>query len=135
MENIIFESDYAKIVHRTDLKLISIIWQGSLTHEQYSSAFTKALDYQKDSKIRVVNYMSDIRKQSVVAPESRQWFQEVAVPRAKEQGLLRGAVVFSGGVFKKYYLNHISKTVKNFDILLRFFSSCDEAYGWFRSFS
>jgi hypothetical protein len=81
-------------------------------------------------KGQITNYMSDIRMQGVVSPEYRKWFQDVVIPSAVSSGLKKGAVVFDGNVFQKYYLNNIMNFTKKYGLQFKFFSSRDEAIEW-----
>ena len=135
MENItILNESYVTITFYPDLKLIKVVWNGTFTQEQYQRALTKALDYQEKQNLAVENFLSDILKQGIVNPESRKWFEQVAMPRAIKQGLKRAAVVFDGNVFKKYYLNLILQASNIYKLPLKFFSSEEEAIKWFTSF-
>ena len=131
---ILLDSEFATVSFIENLSLIKVVWKDTkLTLENYKKTFTVALDFQNDNV--VVNYISDIRKQRVMSPSFRKWFQETAVPQAVKQGLKRGVVIFSGNVFKKYYLNHIMNTTKKFGLPFKFFSNEDEAIEWIKSFN
>lgn len=128
----IFENDIAKSVYDDTHQLIMITWKAkSFTFQEYKEPFEVSLDYQEKNKLIVVNFLSDVREQTVVPPHFRKWFQEVAINRAISQGLKRAAVIMSGNVFKKYYLNNIFNTTKKFGLPLKAFSSIGGAYKWF----
>jgi len=131
---VILSEPFVKVSFHPDLEMIKVVWEGSFSKEQYQDALTRALDYQEKSKLTVENYLSDIIKQGIVNPESRKWFEQVALPRAIKQGLKRAAVVFDGNVFKKYYLNLILQASNAYKLPLKFFNSEEEAVKWFKSF-
>jgi len=131
---VILSEPFVKVSFHPDLEMIKVVWEGSFSKEQYQDALTRALDYQEKSKLPVENYLSDIIKQGIVNPESRKWFEQVALPRAIKQGLKRAAVVFDGNVFKKYYLNLILQASNAYKLPLKFFNSEEEAVKWFKSF-
>ncbi|MFP4557386.1 MAG: STAS/SEC14 domain-containing protein [Bacteroidales bacterium] len=133
-ETIIFEDSYAVVKYVPDLHLIIIEWNGTLTNEQYRTAFLKALEFQDKCTATISNFMSDVRKQGIVNPDNRRWFETVALPRAIKQGLKRAAVVIDGNIFKKYYLNLVLKTTNKFRLPLKLFSTVDDAYSWLKSF-
>lgn len=132
-EFVIFNEGFARITHHPNQKMIKVVWNGAFTKEQYQKAIETALDFQKKEATPVENYLSNILKQGIVNPESRKWFEQVAMPRATEQGLKRAGVVFDGNVFKKYYLNLILQATNKFKLPLRFFNTEEEAIGWFAS--
>lgn len=103
-----------------------------MTDENYKEVFLFCIDYAKTH--RCDNFMSDIRNQKIISPETRKWFEEVALPGAIETGLKRGAIVFTGNVFKKYYANNILTRSKNFALPLKFFTSVEDGIKWFETF-
>lgn len=117
-----------------DMSLIIIEWNGTLTNEQYRTAFVKALEFQEKCTSPIHNFMSDVRRQGIVNPDNRRWFETVALPRAIKQGLKHAAVIIDGNVFKKYYLNLLLKTTKRFRLPLKLFNSREDAYSWLKSF-
>jgi hypothetical protein len=133
-EMIIVNESYVEVKCVPELKLIQIVWKGTFTYDQYKDAFIKSLDYQKAAGIPISNFLSDIRKQGVVNPDSRKWFEENALPRAVNQGLKRAAVVFDGNVFKKYYINIILQATNKFKLPFKFFSTSEDAIAWLKSF-
>lgn len=130
---IILDEKYALVTFHSDMKMIKVVWKGTFTKEQYQIAIESGLDYQLKSNKPVENYLSNILNQGIVSPESRKWFEQVAMPRAINQGLKRAAVVFDGNVFKKYYLNLILQTTNIYKLPLKFFSSEEDAVKWFKS--
>ncbi len=129
------DKDFVTVSYDESLYMISVVWKPHpLSMSDYQSAFDISLDFQKDSKTPpVYNFISDIRNQTVVAPQYRKWFQETALPRAVEQGLRHGAVVTDAGIFKRYYLNHIMNTTKRFGLPLKLFKTPEAAHRWFKS--
>lgn len=130
---VILDTNYVNVSFYEELSLARVKWKpGNFTFEDYKTAYIKALDFLLDNK--VINFMADLREQSVVSPQFRQWFQDYVIPRGKERGIIRAAVIFNGNVFKKYYLNHIFNTTKKFGIPLKFFGKDSNAVKWFKSF-
>lgn len=130
---VILDEEHAKVSYVPEYKLVQIIWNGTITIEQYQRVFTITLDFQEKELMPIHNFMSDVRNQGVVNPENRKWFESYALPRAVKQGLKRAAVVFDGNIFKKYYLNLILQSTNRFGMPLRFFSDPNEAIAWFLS--
>lgn len=132
MKKIIQDTDYAEISHDPELYLGKIEWKKKTSMEEYQYAFITLLGYAKDH--RTDNFLSDIRKQTVVSPESRKWFETEMLPKAINAGLKRAAVVFDGNVFKKYYINMIIKVSNKFKLPMKIFNEEQEAIDWFNSF-
>ncbi len=122
------DENYALGTYDPDSLMIKVIWKGSQTSKEYRDTFLMALDIAAKNKVHF--YISDVREQRIVGPEDRKWFQDSALPRALEAGLLKGAVVFEGNVFKKYYLNNILNFTKKFGIPFKFFYTMEEAENW-----
>lgn len=133
-EKIIFSENHVKITYHHNIKTVKVVWNGTFSKEQYQQAIEAALDFHLKGEFPVDNYLSDILKQGIVNPESRKWFEQVAMPRAVKQGLKRAAIVFDGNVFKKYYINLILQATNAYKLPLKFFSSEQEAIMWFQSF-
>ncbi len=134
-EKVILNESYVRITYHQNLKMVKVVWNGTFSKEQYQHAVEAALDFQIKEKLPVDNYLSDILKQGIVNPESRKWFEQVAMPRAVKQGLKRAAIVFDGNVFKKYYINLILQATNAYKLPLKFFSTEKEAIMWFESFN
>jgi hypothetical protein len=133
MKKILIEADFAVLTYDPDLKLAKIVWNGKATTKEYQHTFITLLEYSKEHKTE--NFISDLRKQAVVSPENRNWFETVVIPRAIELGLIRAAVIFDGNVFKKYYLNMILKVLNKYKLPLKLFNSDEEANEWITSFT
>jgi len=131
----ILETDYALVEYDEENYLVQIIWKKvkQLALENYQNALDQALNFQAENKEKVKFYLSDIRQQGVLSPAYRKWFQEVAIPRALENGLEAGAVIFEGNVFQKYYLNNIMNSTKKFGINFKFFNKREQAVEWFKT--
>jgi hypothetical protein len=75
----------------------------------------------------VTRFMSDIRNQGVVSPESRKWFEKEMVPAAMENGLKRAAVISGSNAFKMYYINLILSSVNKFNLPFKIFNDEEKA--------
>lgn len=129
----LLDEPFAIVSYEAEFSEIKLIWKNvTMTFDDYKKVFNTALEAQQQYK--PVHFLSDVREQKILPPHFRKWFQEVAIPKAREQGLQRAAVVFSGNVFKKYYLNNIFNTTKTFGIELKFFNEVEPAEKWFKSF-
>lgn len=105
---------YARVAYDPEKYIGKIIWQGNPKPEEYKKPFLKLLEWAKDNK--TTRFMSDTRNQGVVSPENRKWFEAEMVPAAINAGCKRAAVITSGNVFKRYYLNMILSVVNKFDM-------------------
>ncbi len=132
MKEIIKDTDFAEISYDPDLKLGKIVWKRKTKTEEYREGFITLLEYSKTHPVD--NFLSDIRKQGVVAPENRKWFENEMLPNAVKAGLKRAGSIFDGNVFKKYYMNMIIKVSNKFGMPLKLFNSEEEAIEWFKSF-
>ncbi|NJK85888.1 MAG: hypothetical protein HC906_07905 [Bacteroidales bacterium] len=94
----------------------------------YRNAFNNAVKYAKDHP--TCYFMSDIRKQGVVGPEDRKWFETVAIPAAIGVGLQKAAVIHDANAFKMYYINIILQHVLKKGVPMKFFGNTEQAYQW-----
>lgn len=125
---VVLETDYALVIFEEQDKLGIIQWKAKCTSEEYQHAFNALLDVQKTKAL--TRYISDIRKQSIISPTDRKWFENEALPRAIRQGLKAAAVVSDGNAFKKYYINVILKATNRFGLPIKMFGDLDEAKVW-----
>jgi len=128
---ILLNTSFADVLFEEELNIIKIIWKAKCSSEEYRHTFEIVHNAIKKHKIE--NFLSDIRKQAVISPEDRKWFQEQCIPKAMKAGLKCGAVVFDGGIFKLYYLNHISNVSKKLNLPFKFFTSIEEAENWLKN--
>ncbi|GEM_PF-373545 len=126
----IFNSHYAVGIYNPEKKCVEVTWHGNQTIEEYKALFEALLEFQRNSGLEIKGYLSDIRDQGVVNPDSRKWFEQVALPQAINQGLKWAAVVFDGNTFKRYYLNLILQVANIYGLPLKFFNSKEDAYKW-----
>ena len=136
MKKILLDKEYVEVAYIQKYKLIQVIWKGKkFTSEEYKEAFNVGLDYSEKNNIRINIFISDTRKQGIVSPEDRKWFQKEAIPRAIKTGLKRAAVVMSTNPFKRYYMNLIMKIINTFKLPMKLFSDYDSALKWCISFN
>ncbi len=128
----IFNRHYARATYNTDYKCIEVVWHSNQTFEEYKLLFTRLLEFQRNSGFEITGYLSDITDQGIVSPESRKWFENVALPTAVSQGLKYAAVVFDASVFKKYYLNLILQIANVYRLQMKVFNSVEEARQWLK---
>ncbi|UII31683.1 STAS/SEC14 domain-containing protein [Fulvivirga ulvae] len=114
MEIELMNEPYVRVVYDPKRFIGKIIWQGNPKPDEYKKPFLKLLEWVKDNK--TTRFLSDTRDQGVVAPENRKWFEAEMVPAAIKAGCKRAAVITSGNVFKRYYLNMILSVVNKFDM-------------------
>jgi len=126
----VLDQHYAKASYHPDSGVGVIIWKSHCNSENYRKTFQTLLDFQRSNPGGVDYFLSDIREQGVVSPDDRKWFETVALPTAKGQGLKRAATVISGNVFKQYYVNILLSTAKNFGFPLKVFHRWEEAVAW-----
>lgn len=127
-EKILLNAGFATVSYFPGLKLGKIVWKHKPDSEQYKSAFQTLLDYSRTQPVE--NFLSDTRKQGVIPPNDRHWFEKEMLPAAVRAGLKKAAVVFDGNIFKKYYLNLIISATNKFGMPLKLFLSEEDALKW-----
>src|SRR5687767_13935170 len=121
MEQKILEASYVTVYYIADKSLGKIVWHGVPTSEEYKKPFITLIDLAKKGS-NVTRFLSDIRKQGIVSPDSRKWFEKEMVPAAIANGLKRAAVISGGNAFKTYYINLILSTVNKFNLPFKIFN-------------
>lgn len=128
METTVKTYPWGIISYHADKKLLQLIWDGKPTSEEYKATFLTIIDFARQNPVR--HFLSDTRKQAVVSPADRKWFQTVIVPAAVECGLTNAASIMDMNPFKKYYLNTILSVVTASGLKYRLFSEEEEALEW-----
>ncbi|MBN1116724.1 MAG: hypothetical protein JXA77_05950 [Bacteroidales bacterium] len=122
------ENEFVKGYYYSEIKLMHLVWQERAVGDDYRKPFLAAYDFseQKGGKY----FLSDIRKQGIVGPDDRKWFEEDALPKAIERGMIKAGVVFDGNTFKMYYINMLLKRFMNKGIPMKFFKDTYSAINW-----
>jgi hypothetical protein len=126
MEQLILSTPYAKVYYLPSKNLGKIVWLGAATSEEYKKPFLTLIDLAKKGTT-VTRFLSDIRQQGIVSPESRKWFEKEMVPAAVANGLKRAAVVSGSNAFKMYYINLILSSVNKFNLPFKIFGDEEKA--------
>lgn len=129
MERIILDEAYATVYYNEELELGKVVWHGNPNDEQYKKPFMALLNLaRKGTPVR--KFISDIRKQGVINPANRKWFENEMMPAAIQEGLVCAASIFNGNAFKKYYMNMIISASGKFGLPLKLFNTEEEAIDW-----
>ncbi len=134
MKTIVKDNKYSEVAYYPEHRLGTVVWKMKVTpSEEYRATYKAMLEFglkQQSNKKSLVYFLADTSMQGVVLPSDRKWFQEYMLPHAIKTGIVKGAVIISGGVFKQYYINLIIKTVKSFDMPFKVFKDFDSAVKW-----
>lgn len=122
------DNENVKAYFYPDIKLMHYIWKQRCVGEEYRNNYQKALDFASNHDATF--FMSDIRKQGVIGPDDRKWFESVAIPGAIERGLTKAAVIFDGNTFKLYYLNILLRVFSKRSIPMKLFNETQPAIEW-----
>lgn len=129
MEKILIDESYATVTYVGELELGKIIWHRTPNAQEYKRSFEVMIDEAK-AGVPITKFLSDIRKQGIINPELRKWFEKDMMPLAIKEGLLCGAVVFDGNAFKKYYMNMIIAASGKFGLPIKLFNQEAAAVEW-----
>jgi hypothetical protein len=92
------------------MKIGADTWRGSCPKEEYRELFEGLLKYASENLMKYVS--TDMRRQGLVSPENRKWFEKDMWPRGIAVGLCKVAAVTDANVFKRYYLNMLLSSSK-----------------------
>ena len=128
MKKVIYENEKVDIIYNPDFNNISIIWKK--LHDEDTYKFVYETAYKAMIEYKATSLFSDIRNQGVVSPANSKWLQEELIPKAVKDGLKKVAVLMDADVFKKFYMNNISKALKKEGSFTKYFDSEEEAIKW-----
>lgn len=123
------EDSHAQINLNQELSTMELVWKGVVTEQVYRDTFSKGLELLIAESAK--NWISDIRKQGIIGPDSAQWLQKYIIPKAMQNGLKKIAVVMNEDVFKKFYVDNLQKSVDS-NSLMQYFKSMEDAYNWIK---
>ncbi len=115
---LLFEHPKAVIQLNEETNSIELHWKLQQDPETYKIIFQKVFEFIGEYK--TTGFLSDIRKEGVVGPDSANWLQTEMMPKAFAIGLSKVAVVMDEDIFKEFYIKNVEKTagndrVKHFD--------------------
>jgi hypothetical protein len=122
---VLIDEPYATVTYMPGFKFAKIVWNGRVSFEEYKHVFETILKNAEENE--TIRFASDLRKQGVVGPETRKWFEKEMIPRAIAAGLQRAAVITDANAFKRYYLNLILSSVNKFGLPFKLFGTDEEA--------
>jgi len=131
--NSVFKNEYVEISYEDKSKILLISWKNKeLSFEEYQQPFLFGLKMIKEKPI--VNFIDDIRNQTIIAVNYRKWLQEVAIPEAIDNGLKRVVIITNTNIIKRFYVNNIYQSTEIFGIPFKMFNSIDKATNWLLKF-
>ncbi len=110
-----FTKEYASIFYEKQKELIKIVWKRQPEEEEYHDVFESAISYVRGGNT-FSRFLSDTRRQGVMSPQYRKWFETEILPQAIEIGMKRAAVITDSNPFRRYYLNLLLSAVNKFNI-------------------
>lgn len=130
---LLYEEPHAKIFFDASINSTGIIWQGTVTSQQYRNVFAKSLEFVK--AFNTPNYIADISHQGPVSEEDQQWMFRSIIPEAAQFGLRRIASIKlnSNTEAVRTYLKGINQALHAHHITYEMFDSMDKATDWMRS--
>jgi len=103
-------------------------WKAFANSAEFRAALMRALDAIRDKGS--VRYLSDTRKVKVVVREDQTWANESWVPLLVAAGVKRFALVMAPTGLGKQTVQDVIDLVDNRGLLVRGFTSVDEARTW-----
>jgi signal transduction histidine kinase len=129
---VLLKERYAEIFYDAQLNATGIIWQDSVTSEQYRNAFAKTLDFVKI--YNTPNFITDLSRQGHIDKEDQLWMFREVVPESARNGLIRIATIHPDADNYIYnYIQSIEGAAAPFNITQRNFASMAEAVEWIES--
>ena len=125
---LLFEHEKAFLQYNEEVNSVELIWKKFQDPETYQLMFKKGVEFIKEYK--ATGFLSDIRNEGVVSPDSSKWLQQVIMPKAISYGLKKIAVVMNSDVFKEFYIKGIQKSAEK--EMMQYFDSVEAANVWLK---
>jgi hypothetical protein len=129
---VLLKERYAEIFYDAQLNATGIIWQESVTGEQYRQAFAKTLDFVK--VYNTPNFIADLSRHGHINKEDQRWMFREIIPESARNGLTRIVTVHpNADDHINHYIKSIQEAAAPFGITQRYFTSMKEAVEWIES--
>lgn len=129
---VLLKERYAEIFYDAQLNATGIIWQESVTSEQYRQVFAKTLDFVK--VYNTPNFIADLSRHGYIDKEDQRWMFREIIPESARNGLTRIATVHpNADSHINNYIESIQGVTAPFGITQRYFTSMQEAVEWIES--
>jgi hypothetical protein len=125
-------NDYCLVEYLPTLSTVRLQYKRSLQAQEFKHTFGVVLKVFEETKAE--NYLSDSRKQGVVAMENQKWLETEVIPKAVKNGMKRILTVVPKDVFAKFYVENIKTTAeRKSGIEFRYFESLSDGEAWIAS--
>jgi len=125
---LLLDKPFASVYHFKDSKIGYVYWKKSASFEEYKKPFEVLLEKHKKNPIDY--FLSDIINQGVTSSEKKDWFREIALKKAIDGGVKKGAVIINDNPFKEFYVNIVLKATNKMGLPFKIFRNVDQAKDW-----
>jgi dTDP-D-glucose 4,6-dehydratase len=122
----VFDSPAVKLEYTASKMLLTQVWTGFATSEQFREGIDKTVDFIGKNAVKVI--VSDTRNQKVVKPEDSKYAASV-MPKLFGNGLKAMAFVMPEDIFTKMSLSSFSKEQAKPDYV-QYFGNMESAEQW-----
>jgi hypothetical protein len=116
------------VFYNARINALGVIWKGQATSEQYRQVFIKSLEMMM--LYRTPYWISDMRRQGMVALEDQQWMFREIFPAAVQHGLSKGVCIYDPNQHNDDYRERLKQISLTLGIETVFFKSFQSAEEW-----
>ncbi len=127
-EKVTFDSHFLRVSFEGEVPCVTMQWKGFATSEEFREGLNAGLKTVETEKCS--NWLADLRKMEVIAPEDEAWSNENWFPRGLAGGIKKMALIPSEDVFNSLSVDSIMSKVEGIGLVIHYFSNVEEARQW-----
>ena len=129
LDAVLFDTDYLKVTHDPDHKVLHLQWKRYASSEQFRDALNFALDRVKEFEI--TGWIGNLKNMEVIAPADADWSSNIWFPEIAKTGLKKMAIVTSLDYFNNTVVKKIMEAAQSvIPFETRYFVDISEAREW-----
>ena len=129
MNEIVFDTENAKLNYSKSDSLLELIWKKNVTSEEFRRIYLSGVDFVIKNKVHY--FLSDIRNEGLIPLDDVKWLTKEVIAKAFEIGIKKIALVNEDDIiFSSIYADSVKKKLENFSVKVQIFSDLSSGRSW-----
>ncbi len=126
---ILEDNEHARIFYDATVNATGVIWNGTVTTQQYKDVFSKCFEFHK--AYNTPNWMADMSLQGYIENDAREWLFTKIIPEAARNGLKRIALINQKpNAGESVYAHQIQDLAHRLGMQYKSFPTFEKAFDW-----
>ena len=115
MSELVFDTESALMTYSKMDYTVELIWKKNVNSEEFRHTYSEGLGFANKNKVQF--FLSDMRKEGLVALDDVKWLTREVIAKAANIGVKRIALVNEDElIFSTIYAESLKKRIENFSI-------------------